>query len=124
MVDIFIESRYKANRKLVKEQVAGFLKKINAIPERYDLSIAIVGDRKMALINQKFRQKTGTTPVLSFPPGDGPNRGYNHEDGIFLGEIVIAYPQVILLAADENKKVDTKICELVEHGLTQLITTD
>lgn len=119
MVDIFVESRYKVSRKNIRETVLKFLKKMGVLPDLYDVSVAIVGDRKMKSLHEKYAGKKGTTPVLSFPIAE---RSSEKNGRTLLGEIVISYPQTIIFASEENKLVDVKISEFVEHGLTKLLT--
>ena len=38
-----------------------------------------------------------------------------------LGDIIVSYPQAVVEAMDEEKLVDVKIGELVEHGLLHLL---
>lgn len=85
--------------------------------EEVEVSVAIVGNRKIRELNRKYRQLDQPTEVLAFPleePRD--------EMGILrLGDIVISYPQALDLAREENKFVDEIILELVEHGLKHLL---
>lgn len=118
-VPIYIESRYKVNRKMIKESVVKILEeyKINTSSE---VSIAVVGNRKMRGLNKKFRNIDKSTNVLSFPQLEGDvvapvaNR-------LYLGDIVIAYPKVIEEASRENMLVDEKVAELVEHSVKHLL---
>lgn len=118
-IPIYIESRYKVNRKKIKESVLKILSehKINASCE---VSIAIVGNRKMRGLNKKYRDIDKSTNVLSFPQQEGKvvapvaNR-------LYLGDIVIAYPKVIEEASRENMLVDEKVAELVEHSVRHLL---
>ncbi|MDP3941320.1 MAG: rRNA maturation RNase YbeY [bacterium] len=143
---IFVESRYQVNRKRIKAVVKRTLDS-NNIQLNVEVSVAIVGDRKMKALNEKYRGKTGTTNVLSFPLAEGeqmksgtvrgstsryspvPNRMVlgRHlamlpkSDTTYLGDIVISYPVVIKEAARDETMVDEKIEELVEHGLHHLL---
>lgn len=118
-VPIYIESRYKVNRKKIRESVIKVLAehKINASCE---VSVAIVGNRKMRALNKKYRNIDKSTNVLSFPQQEGEvvapvaNR-------LYLGDIVIAYPKVIEEASRENMLVDEKVQELVEHSVRHLL---
>src|SRR3989344_3337188 len=120
MIDVFIESRYRVNRKKIREEAARFLEKMGVSQLLYDFSIAIVGDRKMKSLYLKHKGKNETTPVLSFLI----NEKVKDENGerSLIGEIVISYPQVLLFASEENKLIEKKIGEFVEHGLTSLLT--
>lgn len=116
---LFVESRYKVNRKRIKSVIEDSLKK-QGIVSPFEVSISIVGDRKMKALNKKYREKDKTTNVLSFPLGEGKDSGLP-DDVLYLGDIVISYPQVIREAAEEDVLVDDKIDELAEHGLLHLL---
>lgn len=116
---IFVESRYPANRQKIKKTVKDVLRE-NQVQSKVEVSIAIVGDRKMAELNKKYRDKTGTTNVLSFPLAEGKDT-FLPSDVIRLGDIVLAFPQVIRDAARDEVLVDDKIDELVRHGLLHLM---
>lgn len=116
---IFVESRYKINRKRVKQTVQRILE-ANGIKTQVEVSLAFVGDRKMQGLNKKFRGKEGTTNILSFPLSEGESTRLP-EDAIRLGDIVISYPVVINEAAKEEILVDDRIDELVEHGMLHLL---
>ncbi|MBI4130298.1 rRNA maturation RNAse YbeY [Candidatus Roizmanbacteria bacterium] len=138
MIEIFVQSRYQVDRRVIRKRVEFFLQKLSIDPAQYTVSIAIVGDRKMSQIHRRFAHKDGTTPVLSFPLSAGQLRlgeaidkkhaqhvreTIGKDNPTLLGEIVVSYPQTLLFAADENKLVDVKIGEFIEHGLTKLLTT-
>lgn len=116
---IFVESRYKANRKKIKSVIKETLHE-NQIKSAIEVSVAIVGDRKMRALNKQYRQKDSTTNVLSFPLSEGENT-HLPSDILRLGDIVVAYPQVINDAARDDMLVDDKINELVAHGLLHLL---
>ncbi len=118
-VPIYVESRYKVNRKKIKESVHKVLDehKINAPSE---VSVAIIGSRKMRGLNKKFRNIDKSTNVLSFPQREG-DIVAPVANTLYLGDIVIAYPKVIEEAARENMLVDDKISELVEHSMRHLL---
>ena len=118
-VPIYIESRYRVNRKRIKARVVDILKR-KGIKSDCEVSVAIVGDRKMRALNKKYRNIDKTTNVLSFPQKEGSSVP-NPTNKIFLGDVVISYPVVISEASYYNKMVDDWTCELVEHGLQHLL---
>lgn len=118
-VPIFVESRYKVNRRRIKKTVADILRK-NGVTARAEVSIAIVGDRKMRSLHKKYKGEEKTANVLSFSLVEGghlPLPSYN----LRLGDVVISYPQVIKEAASEEVLVDDKIDELLTHGIMHLM---
>ena len=119
LVPIFVESRYKVNKKRIRGNVAGILKK-NEIKGPVEISIAIIGSRKMQKLSQKYKGEDKVRNVLSFSLAEGESSRLP-SDVLRLGDIVISYPQVILEAAEEEMLVDDKIDQLVEHGLNHLL---
>jgi probable rRNA maturation factor len=118
-IPIYVESRYKVDRKRIKERVAYTLKKHNFM-RPVEVSIAIVGDRKMRALNKKYRNMDKTTNVLSFAQAEG-EYSPQPEGRSYLGDVVISYPVVIDEASRYKKMVDEWVSELVEHGVTHLL---
>lgn len=118
-VPIYVESRYKVSRKRIKQVVADTVRR-HGIVTPAEVSVAIVGDRKMRFLNKKYRNLDKTTNVLSFSQteGDGAPRV---PDKLYLGDVVISYPVIIQEAALEKMLVDDKIAELIEHGVKHLL---
>jgi ssRNA-specific RNase YbeY (16S rRNA maturation enzyme) len=114
MVTIICPSRYKINRKEVKQISNDFLKKAG-IPEHYLLNIIFIGRNKMKTVALKYKGENEALPVLSFSYDQG-------KDGLF-GEIFICYPQMILLAAEREKKIDQILSWLIKHGIDNLVSS-
>jgi probable rRNA maturation factor len=116
---IYVESRYKVSRKKIKSAVYQVCEE-NGVKSEIEVSIAIVGDRKMKVLNQKYRGKEGTTNVLSFPLSEGESTKL--PSGVArLGDVVISYPEVIREAARDEMLVDERVEELVRHGMLHLL---
>ncbi len=112
---IYIESRYPADRKRIRNVVSSYLKE-EKLRSSTEVSVAVVGNRKMRELNKRFRCKEGSTTVLSFSLD---NLSY---DGVLrLGDVVISYPQAVQRAIEDNVRVDDKIDELLIHGLKNLL---
>lgn len=116
---IFVESRYQVNRKRIRSLVNNLLKK-QGVAGKAEVSIAIVGDRKMRELSRKYKGEDKTRNVLSFSQAEG-EPVKNSSDALFLGDVVISYPQVIREASAEDILVDEKIEQLVEHGIMHLL---
>lgn len=115
MINIICSSRYKINRKEVKSLASAFLFKRN-YDNHYTLNIVFIGRNKMKSISSQYKKEPVALPVLSFPFKDDKQIG-----GKFLGEVILCYPQVVLLAAERNKKVDNMINILIEHGINNIL---
>jgi len=116
---IFVESRYKINRKRIKQTVDRVIDK-NEMASPVEVSIAVVGDRKMRELSKKYKGEDKTRNVLSFSQTEG-EPAQMPSDILRLGDIVLSFPQVIRDASRDEMLVDDKIDELVEHGLMHLL---
>ena len=118
-VPIFVESRYKINRKRIKQVVLDVINK-NEITGSVEVSIAIVGDRKMRELSKKYKGEDKTRNILSFSQTEGETIK-TQTDALRLGDIVLSFPQVINDAIRDEMLVDDKVDQLVEHGLFHLL---
>lgn len=75
-----------------------------------------VGKTKMRSIASTYKQEDVALPVLAFPYRSDRSTGEP-----LLGEIFLCYPQIILLAAERNKRLDPMIDELIIHGIKNLL---
>jgi rRNA maturation RNase YbeY len=116
---IYVESRYKVDRKRIKSAVQYVLEEQN-VQTQVEVSIAIVGDRKMKALNKKYRNKEGTANILEFPLKDG-TPTVLPTDITRLGDIVISYPMVIKEASEQEMLVDDRVEELIQHGMLHLL---
>lgn len=118
-VFLFIESRYRTSRKKIKQTVQRVLLE-QSVTSPAEVSIALVGDRKMRALSKKYKGEDKTRNVLSFSLHEG-EPVVMPTDVLRLGDIVISYPVVIKEAAKQEVLVDDRINELVEHGLMHLL---
>jgi probable rRNA maturation factor len=117
---IFVESRYKVNRKKITSAIKVLLKEHSVVGPA-EVSVAIVGNRKMRSLYKKYKGQDKTTNVLSFSQTEGETIAHSNSDILRLGDIVVSYPKVIEEASQEEKLVDDKVNELVLHGLLHLL---
>lgn len=109
------ESRYPISRPKIKETIANYLKVLGLA--EVEISVAIVGSRKILELNKKWRDLDEPTTVLTF--GLEEPRG---PDGILrVGDIVISYPQARLIAQQDNLTMNQAIDKLLIHGLKNLL---
>jgi probable rRNA maturation factor len=117
------ESHFPVDRKKVKAAIVEVL--TSRLTSSAEVSIIVVGDRRMHELNLNYRKKDHTTDVLSFPQSDPSQQMapfVDMPDGIMrLGDIVVSFPEAVREATEENKMVDDKIVELVLHGLDHLM---
>lgn len=118
-IPLFCESRYPINRKAIKKTVEAVLGE-RGVSGDVEISISIVGDRKMRSLNKKYRQKDEATDVLSFSQTEE-SRGPSPDGMLRLGDIVVSFPQARKNAGKKESLVDEEINFLVRHGLLHLL---
>lgn len=78
------------------------------------INIIFVGRIKMRQIANTYKHENVALPVLAFP--------YHDEDNEkLIGEIIICYPQAVLLAAERNKTVEDMLIWLLDHAMKNLL---
>ena len=80
------------------------------------IGLRIVGRRESAVLNRRYRGKTGATNVLSFPPGPLLAPVTTR----FLGDIVICAPVVKAEAAAQGKAEWAHWAHMLVHGILHL----
>jgi len=117
------ESHYPVSGEKIRTAISNAL--FGKIHRDAEISVSVVGDRRMKQLNSTYRNIHSTTDVLSFPLNETsqPSTVFiEHPDKILrLGDIVISYPQAVKEAAEENKLVDDQIVFLALHGLNHLL---
>ncbi len=116
---IYVESRYRVDRKRIRTTLANLLDQ-QGVNSPVEVSVAIVGDRKMKDLSKKYKGEDRTRNILSFSLNEG-EKMTAPQGVIRLGDIVISYPIARLEAARDEMLVDDKIDELVIHGMTHLL---
>ena len=116
---IFVESRYKINRKRIKQAVSRVILQ-NEVASPVEVSVAVVGDRKMRELSRKYKNEDKTRNILSFSQTEG-EEITTPKDTLRLGDIVISFPVVITEASRDEMLVDDKVDQLVEHGMLHLL---
>jgi probable rRNA maturation factor len=122
-VRIKTASHYPVNRKRLIQEIEAYLSP--KITSNAEISVIVGGDRQMKILNTKYRQIPHTTDVLSFPQHD-PSQAMHPfvtppDNVLYLGDIVLSYPQVVKEASEDQMMVDDKLVQLVLHGLDHLM---
>ncbi len=112
MVTVLItaDSRYPINRPKIKAAIESVLKERH-VTSNVEVSVLVCGARKSQELAKKFLKDDKPHNVLSFPLESFP----------VIGDIVICYPIVQEEANRDNVLVDTKINELISHGMLHLL---
>lgn len=112
MINIISSSRYKIDRKYLRSITKECLER-QAIPSDKIVNVVFVGKNKMREISKKYKNEDVALPVLSFRYND-------HNEKVLFGEVIICYPQAVLLAAERDKKVQDIIKYLINHAVSNL----
>jgi len=113
------ESHFPVDRKIIKNAIEKAL--VGQVHRDAEVSVSIVGDRRMKMLNKKYRKLDATTDVLSFGLDNDSVFVEPPDDVLRLGDIVVSYPQAVSEAREENKMVIDQIVLLVLHGLDHLL---
>ena len=124
MVKIITTSNYLVSRKPINHIVQELLNRHGF--EKEFINIVFVGTRKMRAVSHLYKQEDVALPVLSFSYlGESGNKTFisppSANSPTLIGEVLICYPQAVLLAAQRNKSVDYIIAELVRHGVKNIV---
>lgn len=120
-VSVSKQSNYPVNVSVVKKKLAEFLVK-NGIVSDAEVTVAIVGEKKMMDIGNKYLKDKKLHNVLSFVPNEVKGAFVYPPDGkIHLGEIIICYQAAVKEAVEENVLIDERVYELIEHGAMHLL---
>ncbi len=125
---VYVESRFPVSKKFIRNIVNTYLDGVG-IQSTVEISLAIVGDRKMKDLNTKYHKENTTTTVLSFPlenvfskdQSKGKGFIYPPDNTLRLGDIIISYPQAVARAGEDNMLVADKLKQLIIHGLDNLM---
>ncbi len=85
------------------------------------VTVAFVSDRMMRELNRRWRKKSGTTDVLSFPAAQDE---FETIEGSTLGDVVISVEQAARQAKENKLSLDKEIAQLILHGLLHLCGYD
>ena len=115
MVNIISSSRYKMDRNRLRNLTEEILL-AEGISSSITTNLIFVGRNKMKKLVLTYKKENEALPVLSFSYNEK-----NRDNEVLLGEIVICYPQAVLLAAERNRKVEETIITLIKHGIENLL---
>jgi probable rRNA maturation factor len=115
-VNLQIASKTKSIPTIEQFQKWADLILINHIQGDQELTIRIVDERESALLNEKYRNKSGPTNILSFPADIDPEFNYP-----LLGDLVICSPIIEKQANQNNKELLAHWAHMITHGILHLL---
>ena len=119
--------RVRLKRPTVRRTVLVRLAKLvlDAAGERQsELSIELVGDRRMRRLNRLYRNKDRTTDVLAFSMREAVAPHAARLTADMLGDVVISVPQALRQAIEAGRSPDEEFLSLLVHGVLHLCGYD
>ena len=118
-IEFSADSRYKINRKKIKLAVERVLEE-QRISENVQVSISVVGERKIRDLEKQYFGEDKVTDVLSFAQNEG--KMLDTSESVWhLGDVVVCYPQAKRQAIKLNRLLDDEVEFLVCHGVLHLL---
>ena len=110
-------------RPLAADVVGPWLERCAPRSARGEVAIALVGDRRMRTLNQRYRGIDRATDVLAFPAGP-PGARVPRGAPRILGDIVIATGVARRQARAAGEPLEAELRRLALHGLLHLLGYD
>lgn len=115
-----------------KKRGAGFFKKIiqkvldyvGSRARNVELSINLVGGKRIKALNKKYRSKNKATDVLSFPLNGEVSARTTIGGIIALGDIFICLPIAKRCASQKGRSLSSELALLTVHGFLHLLGYD
>ena len=95
-VNAYVEPHYPLKKTLLISTATAALNAAN-VKGKVELSISIIGDRKMRKLNKEYKGVDAPTDVLAFSYSlDSDQKGFSVPDAKYLnlGDVAISYPQL------------------------------
>lgn len=90
-----------------------------------ELSVNVVGEKKMQSLNARFRRQNKPTDVLSFPLQEDLRRvAAQYKKVVPMGDLFICLPVAEAKAREENTTLEKKMRWLTIHGTLHLLGYD
>jgi len=115
-----IKARLPFKQKFVGQIMARIIKELK-IKKNFELTILLVGDRKIRLLNKKYRHQDKVTDVLSFSQKEGRALVLPESEKKYLGDIVICWPQIKRQAKKFKQTATREFSLLLIHGFLHLL---
>ena len=120
-VNLQKQSGYPVNTRKLKKSLQDFFISKGIVSEA-EVSVAIVGAKKMLELSKKYLKDKSKHSVLSFTPEETKSGFVYPPDGIIhLGEIIICYPCIVDEARKEGKLIDDVVEKLALHSALHLM---
>ena len=120
-VNVKKQSNYPISSTKIRKNLKDFLASHGIVSDA-EVSVALVGEKKMLEVGKKYLKDKSLHNVLSFTADEIDSKFVFPPDGVIhLGEIIVCYPVAFEEAKKEGKLIEEKVMELIEHGARHLL---
>lgn len=118
-INISKQSNYPISGVKVRKFLQEFFKKHGIVSDA-ECHVSFVGEAKMLTLAKKYYKDNRLHNVFSFVESE--TKDWKHPNNImYLGEIVVCFPQVLKEAKHEGKLIEEKVLELIGHSALHLL---
>lgn len=119
------KNRFPIEERWVEGVVVNRLRNLG-VRRAAQVSVEFVGSLAMRRLNRHYRGLDKAVAVLSFPTealkkSSRPKFVNPPSEPLPLGDVVVAYPQVVLRAREQGKTVKEELEALLRHGVKNLV---
>lgn len=98
---------------------------LSAVGEsRSELSLELIGDKRMRRLNREYRKKDRPTDVLAFSIREAVMPHGVRPATHMLGDVVISLPTAVRQAKEAGRSIDDELTMLLVHGVLHLCGYD
>jgi len=124
MIKVYLtkQANYPVGAPKIKVRLKKFFENAGIVSDA-EVNVSFVGKNKMIEVADRYlKEKNTVHNVLSFTESEAKKEFVYPADNIVrLGEIIVCYPKAFEEARSENRLIDDKVWELVEHGANHLL---
>ena len=127
MIKVNVISEEKSWSKKIKKKELLFDKIIKYFPNKFKflnqkvyITLLLSNNKKIKILNQKFRNKNKSTDILSFPS----NKKLKISKQTYLGDIIISFNFMNKPKSQTDKQFKEKIIKTFIHGFLHLLGFD
>lgn len=125
-MEILISKENKVNAACTKllRELASYALNLEKVPDKTELSIALVKKEKIRELNLKHRGKNSVTDVLAYPLADESEESTPLAESLLLGEVIISPEVAEFQAKDYGHSFEEELSILLVHGILHLLDYD
>ena len=110
------QTRYRISRKAIRKIIQSALDALDN-PDG-ELSLVLVDDIQMTVINRDYLNRDRPTNVIAFPMREGP---FGDITPGLLGDVVVSIETAAAEAQSAGLALTTRFCQLLIHGILHLL---